>query len=507
MSIDATRPDITVGVVGAGAMGRGIAQVAATGGMQVLLMDSRRDSAREARQFIEKMLKRAAEKGRLSEAAEAVIDRIAVVDDLQAMKPCQLVIEAAVEDSAVKQEIFAQLEEIVARDCILASNTSSLSITMIASRCTHPERIAGLHFFNPAPLMKLVEVVDGVLTEPWVGEALSVIGKRMGREPVRVKDSPGFLVNQIGRGFTIEAAHLVEEGIAGFADVDRIMRDVAGFRMGPFELMELTGLDVTHPATDLIYEQFYHEPRFRPSMLMRSRLQAGILGRKTLNGFYAYSDGKPVAPSEAPIPEARPESVWVSPVEADGSRALGKLLQQLDVPLESGSRPSETALCLITPVGDDATTAALAQGLDPTRTVAVETLFAMDKRRVIMPTPVTGPRHLDATHGLLAADGAAVTVVRDSPGFVAQRIVAMIVNIGCSTAQLRCAAPPDIDKATRLALNYPHGPLAFGDALGPQQILRVLQAMHRIYGDPRYRPSVWLARRAQLGVSLLTPEA
>ncbi len=181
-------------------------------------------------------------------------------------------------------------------------------------------------------------------------------------------------------------------------------------------------------------------------------------------------------------------------------------LDKMGVALESGAKPGPKALILVTPVGEDATTCAVDQGLDPRRTVAVDTLFPMVKRRTIMGTPVTDRLYRDAAHGLLASDGVPVTVCRDSPGFIAQRIVAMIVNIGCSIAQSRTAEPADIDKAVTLGLNYPSGPFKFGDVLGPERVYRVLSAMYRIYGDPRYRPNIWLTRRAKLGVSLLTPE-
>jgi 3-hydroxybutyryl-CoA dehydrogenase len=329
----------------------------------------------------------------------------------------------------------------------------------------------------------------------------------MTREPVRCKDAPGFLVNQVGRGFTLEASHLVYEGISNFVDVDRVMRDVGGFRMGPFELMELTGLDVTHPASELIYNQFFQEPRFRPSLIMRARTEAGVLGRKSKKGFYDYdAQMKAIVAPEAAAPTARPASVWVSQADAAGHAALAGLLEKLGATPESGARPSAHALCLVTPIGEDATTCAVEQGLDPKRTVAVDTLFPMAKRRTIMGTPLTDVTFRDAAHGLLASDGVPVTVCRDSPGFIAQRIVAMIVNIGCSIAQSRTAEPADIDKAVTLGLNYPNGPLKFADVLGVPRIHKVLETMYRIYGDPRYRPNIWLARRAKLDVSALTPE-
>jgi 3-hydroxybutyryl-CoA dehydrogenase len=508
MKLDTNRPDLTLGVLGTGAMGRGIVQVAVAGGINVVIMDAKPGAADEARDFIDKMLRRAAEKGSMT--AEGVIQalgRIKIVNALGDFRGCHIVIEAVAENLEVKRQVFAEFEAIVAPDCILATNTSSLSVTTVAARLKRPQRVAGFHFFNPVPLMRLVEVIQGVQTEEWVCEALVAVGKRMTREPVRCTDAPGFLVNQVGRGFTLEASHLVHEGVASFADVDRVMRDVGGFRMGPFELMELTGLDVSHPASELIYHQFYEEPRFRPSVIMHSRCEAGVLGRKSRKGFYDYdAEMKAIVPAESAAPAARPESVWVSAVEPHGQAALSELLTKLGAPLESGAKPSGKALCLVTPIGDDATSCAVEQSLDPKRTMAVDTLFPFVKRRTIMSTPLTDPFYRDTAHGLLASDGVPVTVCRDSPGFIAQRIIAMIVNIGCSIAQYRTGVPADIDKAVTLGLNYPHGPLKFADVAGVANIHRVLTAMHRIYGDPRYRPNIWLTRRAKLGVSALTPE-
>ncbi|MFN7087938.1 MAG: 3-hydroxyacyl-CoA dehydrogenase [Burkholderiales bacterium] len=508
MSFDPNRPDLTLGVIGTGAMGRGIVQVAAAGGIRVLMTDSRPGAAEEARDFVAKMLARAVEKGNMSrQDADAALGRIGIVGSLAEFKPCHVVIEAIVENLEAKRALFAELETIVAPDCILLTNTSSLSVTTIAAGLKTPQRFAGFHFFNPVPLMKLVEVIDGLLTENWVSEALMVIGRRMSREPVRLADAPGFLVNQVGRGFTLEAAHLAYEGIASCADVDRVMRDVGGFRMGPFELMDLTGLDVTQPASELIYNQFFQEPRYRPNLIMRSRYEAGVLGRKTRKGFYDYdAEMKPVVPQEAVAPVAYPGHVWVSPAEPQGHKVLTELLTKIGAKLETGPKPGANALILVTPVGEDATSCAVDQELDPKRTVAVDTLFPMTRRRTIMPTPVTDHVYRNAAHGLFASDGVPVTICRDSPGFIAQRIVAMIVNIGCSIAQSRTAQPADIDKAVMLGLNYPRGPFGFGDALGPERVRRVLANMYRIYGDPRYRPNIWLTRRARLGVSLLTPE-
>lgn len=508
MAIDPAQDNLVVGVIGAGAMGRGIAQVAATGGGPVKLFDTRPESSKEAVEFIDGMLNRAVEKNRMSaDEAKAAMARIEVVETMSAFAECHVVIEAAIENLDIKQKIFAEHESIVGEDVILASNTSSLSITTIAADCKRPERVAGFHFFNPVPLMKLVEVIDGVRTEPWIADFLVGLGTRMGREPVRVADAPGFLVNQVGRGYTIEAAHLCSEGVAGFADVDRIMRDAAGFRMGPFELMDLTAIDVTHPATELIYEQFYHEPRFRPSTLMKTRMEAGLLGRKTGQGFYAYEGGKPKPTEEDASPDYDGRAVWVSPSDPETRDRIVGLLKKLKAKLDDGEEPGEESLIVVSPLGIDATTAALDEGLDPEHTIAFDNLLGLDVRRTIMKTPVTDSAFTASAHGVFAGDGTPVTVIRDSAGFVAQRILAMIVNIGSSIAQSGVAIPEDIDKAVTLGLGYPHGPLAFGDFLGPDRVLEILISLFEMTGDPRYRPTPWLRRRALLGESLLSPES
>jgi 3-hydroxybutyryl-CoA dehydrogenase len=342
------------------------------------------------------------------------------------------------------------------------------------------------------------------MTEAWVAEALTALARRMGHTPVKAQDTPGFIVNHAGRGYGTEALKLVGEGIADFATVDRILKDAAGFRMGPFELLDLTALDVSHPVMESIYDQYYQEPRFRPSPITRNRLAAGLLGRKTGRGFYAYEGDKAVVSPPPPVPDSRPDSVWVAP--GDGWAAVATLAAKLGASVEVGERPSKGALCVVAPLGEDCTSAAVRLGLDPRRTVAVDPLFGLDSHRTVMTNPLTGPAMRDAAHGLFGADGVPASVIRDSPGFVAQRVVAAIVNIGCDIAQQRIATPGDIDKAVTLGLGYPAGPLAWGDKVGPDRIVAVLQAMLALTGDPRYRISPWLRRRAALGMSLLMGE-
>jgi 3-hydroxybutyryl-CoA dehydrogenase len=495
--LDVSRADLVAGVAGSGTMGRGIAQVLAQSGVRTLVFDAQPGAAQKAREAIAQSLKKLVERGKLEGGVvEATLGRIEVVGAAEAFKPCHVVVEAIVEDLQAKRELFARLEGIVAEDCILASNTSSLSVTAMAAACRRPQRVAGYHFFNPVPVMKIVEVVDGELTERAVTDALTALARRFGHFPVRCKDTPGFVVNHAGRAFVPEALRILGEGVADFATIDRILVDAAGFRLGPFGLMDLVGLDVSHAVMKSMYQQYFEEPKYRPSYLAEPRVAAGLLGRKTGRGWYTYGqDGAALPVPEAQAPGVLPLSVWAVPE-----------LKELVSRVESESNPAKAAVCFVAPLGQDASSAALEHGLDPARTVAVDPLFGFAKRRTLMTTPVTKPEARDSAHALLAADGVPVSVIHDSPGFVAQRVVAHIVNVGCDIAQMRIASPEDLDRAVVLGLGYPRGPLAMGDAVGPAKLLSILAALHESYQDPRYRPSPWLRRRAQLGVSLLTPE-
>ncbi len=497
--LDVSRNDLVAGVAGSGTMGRGIVQVLAQCGACVRVFDAQPGAAAKAKDAIGKALAGQVQKGRMAQAdAQAALGRIEVADTLAAFRDCHLVLEAIIEELEAKRALFRALEDIVGEQCIVASNTSSLSVTAMAAACRKPGRIAGYHFFNPVPLMKIVEVVDGVLTEPWVGDALVALAKRFGHTPVRCKDTPGFVVNHAGRGFVPESLRVLQEGVADFATIDRILVDAAGFRMGPFSLLDLVGLDVAHAVMKSMHAQYYGEPKYQPAYIAEPRVAAGLLGRKTGRGWYRYDkDNNPEKIPEQPVPSRKADSVWGVPEIRD-------LLAKLGAKLEA--KPGPGTVCFVAPIGKDATTTALELGLDPAHTVAVDPLFGFSKRRTLMTTPATKKEVRDAAHGLLAADGVPVCVIRDSAGFVAQRVVAHIVNVGCDIAQQGIASPEDLDRAVMLGLGYPKGPLAMGDAAGGARILAVLEAMFDFTKEPRYRPSPWLARRAQLGLSLLTPE-
>ena len=254
-----------------------------------------------------------------------------------------------------------------------------------------------------------------------------------------------------------------------------------------------------------IYGQYYQEPRFRPSPIARQRLAAGLLGRKSGRGFYVYQDGQKQDASAMPVPGRSDVPVWLGAADAEAWPAVDRLLDALGATRDRGDRPAGDSLCLVLPVGQDATSLAVAARLDPARTVALDPLF-INGRRTLMTTPLTAAAFRDAAHALFAADGTPVSRIRDSAGLVCQRVLATIVNIGADIAQQGIASPEDIDKAVTLGLGYPKGPLALGDALGAATVLRILDGLFDFYRDPRYRPSPWLKRRALLGVSLLTPE-
>lgn len=499
-----------VAVVGAGAMGRGIAQIAAQSGATVWLYDVSSTAAEQARTAICDQWDKLQEKGKLdADTVQSLKSRLKVASQLSDLSPCDLVVEAIVERLDVKQALFKDLEALVSPLCTLVSNTSSLSVTAIAAKLTHPERFAGYHFFNPVPLMKVVEVIGGLKTDDDVCQRLSQFAKEMGHTAVRAADTPGFIVNHAGRGYGTEALRAAGECVTDFATIDRILKDQMGFKLGPFELLDLTALDVSHPVMESIYHQYYQEPRYRPSPITGQRLAGGVLGKKVGSGFYDYLEGKVQVPPEPPAPKLEGQPlVWVSQ-KAGRRQALLALLVQLGAKIDTGSIPSKDALILVAPLGFDVTTIAAVEQLDPTRTVGIDMLLddAQTRRRVLATNPATRPDMRTLAHGLFAADGKPVSVIRDSAGFITQRVVATIVNIGADICQQGICSPQDLNLAVEIGLGYPRGPLAMGDWVGPVNILEVLFNMQTVYGDPRYRPSPWLRRRAALGLSLMQPES
>jgi len=284
---------LKIGVIGSGSMGSGIAQIAALAGHEVYLYDNNPDALERAQKELAKTLQRLTEKGKLSETeATAGLKRIHCVQNLFAFQEAGLVIEAIVENLEIKKAVFDQLEDVVPHHCILATNTSSLSVTAIAASCQWSERVLGLHFFNPAPVMKLVEVVPAVQTSAAVLEQAQALMKAWGKLPVVTKDTPGFIVNRIARPFYGEALRILEEGIADAATIDWAMTSLGGFRMGPFALMDYIGNDVNYTVTETVFQSFFYDPRYKPSFMQKRLAEAGYLGRKSGRGFYDYRQGE-----------------------------------------------------------------------------------------------------------------------------------------------------------------------------------------------------------------------
>lgn len=506
MGVNLSRSDLIAAVFGAGTMGRGIAQVCAQAGLTTLLFDSRYGAVKEAVAMIDKGLEGLVSKGRMTaDAKRGALERLKPIRSFDEAKGAGIIIEAIVEELAAKRELFRELEKRLAPDTVLATNTSSLSVTKIAAGCERPGRVAGLHFFNPPPLMRLVEVIGGLRSDQTLVEALVGFVKRIGKHPVVAADTPGFVVNHAGRAYGPEALRIVSQGIASPREVDLLMKEAAGFRMGPFELLDLVGGDVAHAVMVSIFEQYFGEPMYQPSAQMAVRVAGGLLGRKTKQGFYNY-DGPPDAspPTVAVVAEPLPASAWIA--DEDGGSELAEWLESAGVKVQRGGTAAAGAPCFVTPLGEDASNAAIRLGLDPARTVAVDMLGRFESRRTLMKTPLTKPEILGAAVAALSAGNVPVTVINDSPGFVVQRLLAMIINIGTRIAELRIATPADIDTAVEFGLNYPKGPLALGDALDAARVLAVLDGMHAITLDPKYRATTWLRRRARLGVSLRTPD-
>jgi 3-hydroxybutyryl-CoA dehydrogenase len=507
MSNSSDRAKPTIGVVGAGTMGRGIVQLFAQAGHRVLCFDAQPGASAKAVDYVAGMIGRGVEKGRITaEQLTRIQERMRACDEISHLRECDVVVEAIVEDLEAKRKLFRELEAVVGGSAILASNTSSLTVAEIAAACARPAQVAGLHFFNPVPLMKVAEVIAAVRTSPRTVETLKAITQGAGHRAVVTADQPGFLINHAGRGLYTEGLRIVEEQVASPSDVDDVLREAMDFRMGPFELLDLTGLDVSSKVMASIYEQFQQEPRFRPSSLVAPRVAAGLFGRKSGEGWYRYdADGKKeAAPVRANASFPAGLSVWIDP-EAAGAAALRELAAHAGARIVAEGR--EAALAIVQPWGRDATSSALALGLDAARCVAIDPMTPPALRRTVMLSATTSPQARDAALGLFTSDGVPVTLINDSAGFIAQRVMATIVNIACNIAQRGIASVADIEDAVPLGLGYPRGPLAWGDQIGASRILAILCAQQEATGDPRYRPSPWLVRRAGLGLPLVTPEA
>ncbi|MFD9031804.1 3-hydroxyacyl-CoA dehydrogenase [Streptomyces sp. NPDC059567] len=481
-------------------MGQGIAQVALVAGHPVRLYDSAPGRAEEAVTALAARLDRLVEKGRMDKAErEGAVARLHAAAELTELADAALVVEAIVEHLPVKQQLFGELEKIVGDDTLLATNTSSLSVTAIAGGLRLPGRFVGLHFFNPAPLLPLVEVVSGFATDESAATRAYETAKSWGKTPVRCADTPGFIVNRIARPFYAEALRVYEEGAADPATIDAVLRECGGFRMGPFELTDLIGQDVNEAVTRSVWESFYQDPKFTPSLAQRRLVESARLGRKSGQGWYPYGDGA-AAPQPHTAPPAEPPASVTVQGDFEHMRDLVERIQEAAIPVDFGDDgapgypgwielPSGTRLFLAD--GTSADDAAM-----PVIHVDLALNFYTCERIALAPSATVDDDALQEAIGLFQAAGKAVSVIRDIPGMIVARTVAMLADFAFDAAARSVADGDDIDTAMRLGVNYPRGPLAWGEELGAGWVLEMLSNLHEEYPTGRYAPSQALLRRA-----------
>jgi 3-hydroxybutyryl-CoA dehydrogenase len=507
VSTSGAAPPKVIGVLGAGTMGAGIAQLACVAGARTLLYDPAPEALERGEQLIRTHVDRAVGRGRLDlnagAHALALLEPAASLDELH---DCELVIEAAPESLELKQALFRQISEVVPASCVLATNTSSFLVTALAAAATHPERVVGMHFFNPAPVMRLLEVIAGAESDAASLAVARAAGEAMGKLVIDAVDGPGFLVNRCNRPFGLEALELLREGIAPLSEIDRICRLGGGFRMGPFELMDLVGVDTGLDVSRSFYEQSFGEPRWRPSPITVKTVAAGRLGRKSGQGYYVYGGDQPYRPADPEPPEAgggdgliviagatvlanelteaAAEAGWIvaSPGEAAGK--VPYLILDLDLDGEEPDAPL--------------------QGGPQVVCVAAGSLGALDPGGGAVGfhalPPLAGCSLVELTRGPDSTAAAAqaaerffetlgkhIAWVGDAPGLVLGRIICQVVNEASFAFGEGLGTAADIDTGMLHGLNYPHGILHWADTIGLEHVLSVLDALYEERRDPRYR--------------------
>ncbi|HEY0062170.1 MAG TPA: 3-hydroxyacyl-CoA dehydrogenase PaaH [Telluria sp.] len=510
----ALEKDSIVAVIGSGAMGSGIAQIAAAAGYQVRLFDTRPDAVVKAIADIGKVYGKLVEKGRMrGEDAAAAHARLHRLTDLHEVAGAAIVIEAIVENLDVKRMLFADLEKVVGDDCILATNTSSISVTAIAAKLRRPERLVGMHFFNPVPLMALVEVISGLATAQSVADTVYATAAAWGKNPVHAKSTPGFIVNRVARPFYAEGLRLLSEQAADPATLDAVMREAGGFRMGPFELMDLIGHDVNFSVTQSVFNAYFGDPRFMPSVLQQEMVNAGFLGRKSGRGFYQYGDDAPKPVVQTMARQPNPEIVGISmepsvknavtePVELRLKASGFTVTHRKPLP---GAGHNEapgfhcTGAAVFLTDGRTATERANANK-HPDTVLYDLVLDAAGATRIALARADTCSESAWlATVGLFQAAGFEVTQIDDVPGMAVMRTVAMLANEAADAVNQGVCSAEAVDIAMQKGVNYPRGPLAWADAVGIAHIVTVLSNLAATYGEERYRVSPLLRRKLANG--------
>jgi 3-hydroxybutyryl-CoA dehydrogenase len=505
-----------IGIVGAGTMGSGIALAVLYQGIPVLLYDVSTRALDDAVAYIEKFL---AKRG-----LQGYRNLLHVVQELDALSPAAIIIEAVPEDLLIKQAIFSRLDLICPNPTVLATNTSTLSISAIAADTQTPERAVGLHFFNPAPVMPLIEVVQGDETSSITVERALQFVERLGKTPVVTRDTPGFIVNRVSRPFFGEALRLLAEGVASHEEIDLVVEQGAGFPMGPFRLMDLIGLDTSLAGMISMYDQTYGEPRYQPHWLQAKKVAQNQLGKKTGRGYYDYKREKPGSDTLRPLTvQKRMGTIWVS----DGSWGPGWqdlcLAGGYKIVREPASQTEISAGFIVVGKGEGLREAVIemdqylpsdkpiiCQSADtsvseiaswvyhPTRLVGFDGLFsAFGNLVTLVPGPDLASSVRQEVEQVMRGLGRRTMWIKESPGLILPRIVCMLTNEAAFAVLEQVASPQTIDLAMRLGVNYPQGPLAWGGQIGFSRVLQVLEHLQNEYGEARYRPAPNLRRWAR----------
>jgi 3-hydroxybutyryl-CoA dehydrogenase len=488
----------TIAVIGAGAMGAGIAQVAAQAGHKVYLHDQREGAATAGRDGVAKQLQRRVDKGKMEQqAVDAIIARIHPVSVLSELAESGMVIEAIIEDLEIKRELLANLEELCSKETILGTNTSSISVTALGAKLQNPERLVGMHFFNPAPLMALVEVVKGLATDNAVAETVHATATNWGKKPVFATSTPGFIVNRVARPFYAESLRLLQEQTADAATLDAIIREAGHFRMGPFELTDLIGHDVNYAVTNSVFNSYYQDTRFLPSLIQKELVEAGRFGRKSGQGFYNYAEN-----SQRPAPKTQPacqsdDDQLIVEGEMGPATALVDRLREAGLEIIERDGPGQLrfgeAVLALTD-GRMATERARSEGAPNLALFDLAFDFTKATRLAVSVADQASDKAVSDACALLQKADIAVSVIEDRPGLVVMRTVAMLANEAADAALHGVATKEDIDLAMKAGLNYPEGPLGWSDRLGNGQVFRVLKNIQSSYEEDRYRPALLLRK-------------
>lgn len=492
----------TIAVIGAGTMGAGIAQVAAAAGHRVMVYDENTGTVDQAFKSIASNLAKRVERGRLSDQdKELTLSRLHRATNLEDLTSAHVVIEAIIENLAAKQDLFSRLESICTDHTVFATNTSSLSITALASPLKDSSRLVGMHFFNPAPAMKLVEVISGQATAAEIAQRAGNLVTSWGKYCVYAKSTPGFIVNRVARPFYAEPLRLLQEQACPPATLDAIMRESGGFKMGPLQLMDLIGHDVNYAVTNSVYQAFYQDTRFKPNLVQKELLDAGFLGRKSGRGFYAYSENA----EQQTVPNVElqkpPTKVYVRG-DLGMAAALPEMLARAGVDIEHADGAGYLQFEDVKVTLTDGRSATARSSIEQQKELVLFDLALDYVNCTRIALSAADQNHLQSINraaGLFQAVGKSVSVIDDIPGMVVMRTVCMLANEGADAVYQGVCDTDAVDTAMRYGTAYPMGPLAWADLIGIDYVVTTLQNLQQSYGEDRYRVSPLLLRRFHSG--------